>query len=90
MDIVGQSSRGTNIVFEYKQISRFLKNGVCMKKLEGQLTAAKLQSNTEAFDGGRPLKMSSKKKVFSRRIAMRRKLKLDEDLVFLLVSLLIS
>ena len=26
LDIVGQNSRGTNIVFEYKQMVRFLEN----------------------------------------------------------------
>src|ERR1041385_4597104 len=73
LDIVGQSSSGTNIVFEYKQILRFRKNGVCMNRVEGQLTAAKLQSTTETSEGRRPPKMSSRKKKLSSKSATRRK-----------------
>ena len=47
------------MVFEYKQIIRFLENEVWEQKLEGQLHAAQLQYSTEANEGGRPLKMSS-------------------------------
>src|SRR3954465_15657341 len=48
---------------------------------------SQLQSSTETLEGIRPLKMSSRKKTLSSKSATRRKLKLVEDLVFLLVSL---
>ena len=46
-----------------------------------------MHPDTEAFGEGRPLKMSSEEKVLSKKNATRRMLKLDEDVVFLLVSL---
>ena len=60
-----------------------------MQKVEGLLKAAKLFLDTEAFEEGRPLKMLLKNKVLSKKNATRRKLNLDEDVVFLLVSLLL-
>ena len=42
---------------------------------------------TEGHEERRPLKMSSKDLVLSKKYATRRKLELDQDLVFLLVSL---
>ena len=41
---------------------------------------------TEGYEERRPLKMSSKDLVLSKKYATRRKLKLDRDLIFLLVS----
>src|SRR3954464_12471795 len=35
--LLSKNSRGTNMCFEYTQIIRFLKNGVCIEKFEGQL-----------------------------------------------------
>src|ERR1043165_4209363 len=34
--LLSKNSRGTNMRFEYKQIIRFLKDGVCVEKFEGQ------------------------------------------------------
>ena len=42
---------------------------------------------TESYEGRRPLKMSSRDLALSKEYAMERKLELDQDLVFLLVSL---
>ena len=33
--LLSKNSRGTNMHFEYKQIIRFLKDGVCVEKFEG-------------------------------------------------------
>ena len=41
----------------------------------------------EGYEERQPLKMSSKDLVLSKKYATRRKLELDQDLVFLLVSL---
>src|ERR1044072_3180349 len=34
--VMSKNRRGTNMCFEYKQIVRFLKDGVCLEKFEGQ------------------------------------------------------
>ena len=71
--------------FEYKQIIRFLKDGVCVEKFEGQPRGSSYRKTMKNYD---PQKMLSKDLGLSKEYATKRKLELDQDLVFLLVSLL--